>query len=245
MSTPSNPLEGLDIKAGTQSGAAPLAANLAARGFSASTSSCKPCLLWAAAPDDSEDSAAPATAVPNSPEPSAPSSSAASWKDKYLTAHVAPEDLKMLRDAGHTDEYISGLDPKIIAAHRAIIGATEPPSHAAPAGSPFAKPADNAAPILSAEPISDDLRSQIWDVYHNSRTPSQFADAITPIPVSNDLKSRLWTQKTQDVQPVAVAPVDKVEAAITKMVALPADVLKIAEENPHLLAAFTSAATKA
>ena len=33
MSTPSNPLEGLDIKAGTQSGAAPLAANLAAQGI--------------------------------------------------------------------------------------------------------------------------------------------------------------------------------------------------------------------
>ena len=182
--------------------------------------------------DDSEDSAASATAVSNSPEPSAPSSS-----DSVLH----PDSQAALEQLGYDDATISKLNlPQV----RAILQ-HQLPSRNIPAGSPFAKQPDPAADILRAEPnLTNEQRADLHDHFTQAKSMNDFADRITPIPVSNDLKHRLWIARQEAIQPVAVAPVDKVVAAIQKMVALPADVLKIANDHPELLRAYTSAATK-
>ena len=126
-----------------------------------------------------------------------------------------------------------------------------PAKHAAPAqtssvpaDSPFAKPADPAAPILAAAPISQDLRGDAWDAYHTSKDENEFADKITSLAIPDSIKDSLWQEKRRQVAAVPVAPVDKVVAAVQKMVALPDAVLRVAESRPKLLAAYTSAATE-
>ena len=244
MSTQPNPLEGLEIKAGTQSGAAaqskaglqsevaavtPRAARFAANGAA-------PPLRYGASStiDISEDDAAEPTAavpVPNSPKPSAPSSSDV----------LHPDSQTALEQLGYDDETISKLNlPQV----RTIIKHQLPAKYAAPPET-SSVPADPAADILRAEPnLTNEQRADLHDHFTQAKSMNDFADRITPIPVSNDLKHRLWIARQEAIQPVAVAPVDNVVAAIQKMVALPADVLKTANDHPELLRAYVSAATK-
>lgn len=104
---------------------------------------------------------------------------------------------------------------------------------------------DHASPILSAEPsITDKDRESLWDTFHQSKSADELASKLQAIAVPDDLKHRLWTAKQAVTPPpVPAEPVDKVTAAINKMVALPPEVLDKAEQHPNVMKAFTTAAT--
>lgn len=102
---------------------------------------------------------------------------------------------------------------------------------------------DHASPILSADPtLSDQQRSDLWDAFH-SKNPDELVQHLTPLAIPDDTKHKLWAAKQASMPPVKVEPVDKVTAAVNKMVALPPDVLDKAEQHPNVLKAFTTAAT--
>jgi hypothetical protein len=105
-----------------------------------------------------------------------------------------------------------------------------------PAGSPWH---DAAKPVLDAASISQDDKANIWDMFHQSKSPDELADKIATLAVPDELKHNLWLAKQAAAAPVG--PVDKVTAAINKMVALPADVLDKAEQHPNVLRAITAA----
>ena len=99
---------------------------------------------------------------------------------------------------------------------------------------------DHAAPILAGEPsITDQQRSDLWDAFH-SKNSDELVQHLSTLAVPDDLKHRLWVAKQASLP--AVEPVDKVTAAISKMVALPPDVLDKAEQHPNVLKAITTAA---
>lgn len=103
---------------------------------------------------------------------------------------------------------------------------------------------DHASPILQAEPaITDQQRADLWDTFNQTKSPEELAQRLTPIAVPDDLKHKLWQAKNIATPPKAIEPVDKVSAAVQRMVALPPDVLDKAEQHPNVLKAFTTAAT--
>jgi hypothetical protein len=105
---------------------------------------------------------------------------------------------------------------------------------------------DHASPILAADStVNDENRSQLWDIFHQSKDANELAAKLQPLPYADDLKHKLWTAKQSIAPPAKPEPVDKVSAAISKMVALPPDVLDKAEQHPQVLKAFTTAATTA
>jgi hypothetical protein len=104
---------------------------------------------------------------------------------------------------------------------------------------------DHAAPVLSSEPSLDpQAKSDLWDAFH-SKSPEELIQHLTPLAVPDDFKKRLLDAKQASLPPVKAEPVDKVSAAIGKMVTLPPDVLDKAENHPNVLKAFTTAATTA
>src|SRR5579864_1554949 len=101
---------------------------------------------------------------------------------------------------------------------------------------------DHAAPILQGEPrITDEQRESLWDTFHQSKDPNELAAKLAPLAVPDDTKHRLFQAKQASMP--AVEPVDKITAAINKMVALPPEVLDKAEQHPNVLKAITTAAT--
>lgn len=104
---------------------------------------------------------------------------------------------------------------------------------------------DHAAPILNADPtLSDEFRASLWDAFH-SKNSDELVQHLTPLAIPDDTKHKLFQAKQIASPPVKAEPVDKVTAAIGKMVALPPDVLDKAEQHPQVLKAFTTAATTA
>jgi|SRR5579864_430172 len=100
---------------------------------------------------------------------------------------------------------------------------------------------DHAAPILQGEPsITDQQRSDLWDAFH-SKNSDELVQHLAPLAIPDDLKHKLWQAKQASIP--AVEPVDKITAAINKMVALPPEVLDKAEQHPNVLKAITTAAT--
>lgn len=111
---------------------------------------------------------------------------------------------------------------------------------------------DHAGPILQGDPsLSDTAKANIWDVFHQSKNPAELADKLQNMPhpdqpgqtlvIPDDTKHKLWTAKQASMP--APPPLDKVSAAVQRMVALPPDVLDKAEQHPNVLKAFTTAAT--
>jgi hypothetical protein len=111
---------------------------------------------------------------------------------------------------------------------------------------------DHAAPILQGDPsLSDQARSNLWDIFHGSKDPAELAQKLQNVPhpddptqtlrVPDDTKHKLWEAK-QASMPVA-PPVDKVTEAVQRMVALDPKTLDTAESHPNMLKAFTTAAT--
>ncbi len=111
---------------------------------------------------------------------------------------------------------------------------------------------DHAGPILQGDPsLSDAAKANIWDVFHQSKNPSELADKLQNMPhpdqpgqtlvIPDDTKHKLWTAKQASMP--APPPLDKVSEAIQRMVALPPETLDKAEQHPQVLKAFTTAAT--
>jgi hypothetical protein len=102
---------------------------------------------------------------------------------------------------------------------------------------------DHAAPILAGDPsLSDQQRSDLWDAFH-TKNSAELVQHLTPLAIPDDTKHKLFQAKQLASPPAKVEPVDKVSAAINKMVALPPEVLDKAEQHPQVLKAFTTAAT--
>jgi hypothetical protein len=100
---------------------------------------------------------------------------------------------------------------------------------------------DHAAPILAAEPaITDHQRADLWDAFH-TKNADELTQHLAPLAVPDDLKHKLWTAK-QSLAP-ALPPVDKVTAAMQRMVTLDPKVLETAEAHPNVLKVLTTAAT--
>jgi len=101
---------------------------------------------------------------------------------------------------------------------------------------------DHAEPILRGEPaITDDQRSQLWDIFHGSKDPNELVSKLMPMAVPDDLKQQLYDKKKLSVP--AVAPLDKVTDAVNRIAQLDPKVRETVEASPNLLKAFTSAAT--
>jgi hypothetical protein len=188
------------------------------------------------APDDSDnDAAAPVSAGPSSPEPSSPIAG---------MEELHPDTASALQALGYAPDQIGKLNlPQI----RTIIQHKLPAKYSAPAApsnlpadSPFAKPPDPAADILHSAPVDEDLKAAAWDAYHSTNSPEGFADKIQPLAIPDSIKDLMWREKQRQVAAIPVSPVDRVAQAITKMVALPKDVLAKAEQSPNVLRAFTS-----
>jgi hypothetical protein len=104
---------------------------------------------------------------------------------------------------------------------------------------------DHAAPVLNADPtLNDQQRSDLWDAFHTKST-DELVQHLTPLAIPDDTKHKLFQAKQLASPPAKPEPVDKVSAAINKMVALPPEVLDKAEQHPQVLKAFTTAATTA
>lgn len=107
--------------------------------------------------------------------------------------------------------------------------------------SPFLDP---AKPILEADSsLSDELRADLWDAFHNTKNPEELAQHLQPLVIPDDTKKRLFDAKSQSIGPVE--PLDRASAAIARLAALPQDVLDIAESHPNVLKTLAGAATQA
>jgi hypothetical protein len=104
--------------------------------------------------------------------------------------------------------------------------------------SPFT---DHAAPVLAGEPtINDAQRADLWDAFH-TKNADELAQHLQPLTLPDDFKHKLWQAKQQSIP--AIAPVDKVTAAMKQLAQVDSQVLEVAEAHPNVLKAMTSAAT--
>src|SRR5271155_5554146 len=101
------------------------------------------------------------------------------------------------------------------------------------AQAPFVDPAQS---LLAQEPTIDDAgRADLWDVFHNSKSPSELAQKLQPLAVPDDLKQKLFAAKKGSV-PVA----DRVSDAVHRLNSLDHEEADFAEAHPNLLKAFTT-----
>ena len=101
---------------------------------------------------------------------------------------------------------------------------------------------DLAAPILAGDPVlSDEHRADLWDTFHNSKSPEELVQHLQPLRVPDDTKKRLYDAKKQSMPPVG--PVDKVTAVMQKMTQIDPKMLDLAESHPNVLKTLTAAAT--
>lgn len=106
--------------------------------------------------------------------------------------------------------------------------------------SPFLDP---AKPILAGEPsLSDDLRAELWDTFHRTKSATELAQHLQPLAIPDDTKKKLFDAK-QGAVPPTVEPLDKASAAIARLATLPHDALEAAESHPNVLKVLSSAAT--
>lgn len=104
---------------------------------------------------------------------------------------------------------------------------------------------DHATPILEGDPLlSDELRADLWDTFHNTKSPEELALHLQPLAIPDDTKQRLFDAKKRSIPPI-IDPLDKASAAIARLATLPPDVLEAAETHPNVLKTLAGAATQA
>lgn len=108
----------------------------------------------------------------------------------------------------------------------------------APTLAPYEDPAE---PILNASPLSDDVRAQAWDIFHNAQSPEDLARDLSPLDIPDSVKRGLFAAK--NVTATALGPVDKIKRSLTQMSRIDPKVLATAEKFPTVAKAMIGAAT--
>jgi hypothetical protein len=101
---------------------------------------------------------------------------------------------------------------------------------------------DVAAPILRAVPnMSDELRGDLWDLFHDSKTAEELAQKLSTVPIADSLKRQLILARAKSLQPEpsdSTSPItDAAIDAMHRVSQLPQHVRSIAERHP-LIAKF-------
>jgi hypothetical protein len=104
------------------------------------------------------------------------------------------------------------------------------PSEPLPSDSPFT---DLAFPILDADQTLDDnRRSDLWQHFHESKSPAELVQRLMPLDVPEDTETKLWQAKQAATLPDS--PVDKTVAAVQKLATMDKATLDLAESHKNV-----------
>jgi hypothetical protein len=96
---------------------------------------------------------------------------------------------------------------------------------------------DLAAPILRDAPdMSDAVRGDLWDLFHDSKTADELAQKLSAVPIEGGLKQELILARVKSLQPEpsdSTTPIiDAAMEAMHWVAQLPQHVRSIAERHP-------------
>lgn len=108
---------------------------------------------------------------------------------------------------------------------------------------------DMAAPILRDAPnISDGLRGDLWDAFHDSKTVEELAQKVAQLPIADSLKRQLILARAKSLQPEPSGSktpfIDAAIKAMHRVAQLPENVCSISERHPMIAKFLVDANTK-
>src|ERR1017187_1461038 len=102
---------------------------------------------------------------------------------------------------------------------------------------------DPAKPILANDPaVTDDLRAQAWDHFHQSANADELAQHLATLAVPDDTKKKLYQAKQAMTPPPVIDPIAKTKDVMTQLSQIDPKVLDAAEAHPNVLKLLATAA---
>lgn len=109
--------------------------------------------------------------------------------------------------------------------------------------SPIAPYQELAEPILRADPtLSNDQRADLFDVFHQTKDPTELARKLQPYAIPDGTKKYLFDAKVMNTP--APDPVSKVKDAVSSLKDMDPNALQLAEKYPNVTKALVDAAIK-
>ena len=88
---------------------------------------------------------------------------------------------------------------------------------------------DPAEPILRGDPaLPDEQRADLFDIFHDSKSPLELTRKLQPLDVPQDTKHRLYLAKQS-------ASGDPAVTAMNKLADIDPEILDLAEKHPNVL----------
>lgn len=104
---------------------------------------------------------------------------------------------------------------------------------------------DQAFEILNPADLDNEIKAQAWDHFHHSKTAEELQQRLSQVDLPVHVEQQLINAK-QSSEVVAAKPmptsVDRTMKALTRLTAIPKNVLDLAEKHPHVAAHLVNAA---